>query len=47
LEGFLARRSTKGFFKNFYKGAKSGEVCFFPFKTKKITSFAAKYPGRD
>ena len=39
LEGFFPVRSTGGVF----QGRKSGEICFFPLKTKKTTVFAKKF----
>jgi len=34
---------TTGFFQNFPGDGKSGEICFFPLKTKKTTFFAKKF----
>jgi len=39
----FSRWATRGFFKNFSRGAKSGEIRFFPLKTKKTTFFAKDF----
>jgi len=36
-EGFFQGVTTRGFFKFFLGGAKSGEIRFFPLETKKTT----------
>ena len=39
----FSRRGTRGFFQNFSRGTKSGEICFFPLKTKKTTFFCYEF----
>jgi len=39
----FSRGDTRWFFQNFYRGAKSGEICFFPLETKKTTFFAKMF----
>ena len=36
----FSRGATRGLFKNFLTGAKTGEICFFQLETKKQPFFA-------
>jgi len=38
----IFQRGTSGYFQKFSRGAKSGEICFLPLKTKK-TAFLLKF----
>jgi len=40
---FFQGVSHYGIFPKFFQGAKSGEICFFPLKTKKTTFFAKNF----
>jgi len=39
----FSRGTSRAYFQNFSRGGKSGEICFFPLKTKKTTFFAEHF----
>ena len=42
MKRYFSGKITRGFFQYFSRGGKSGEICFFPLKTKKTTLFCWK-----